>query len=106
MTLTAHYDTNAVRIFESFAGENLEKLTTADLWDLTIVLAQSTLTVEKLDGIGIQDAIERSTVKPSPKALSCLDALNGFPSEQVSGLVTALLKTLAQTSSDMEVSNG
>ena len=94
-SLNDYFDTPAVLIFERFAGEGFDNVSTSDLWDIAIVLAQATLIAEpKLDGIAIQDAIERSTTKPSPKALLCLDGLNGCPSNQVRQLVTVLLRTL------------
>ena len=91
--LTYYCDTKAVRVFQAFAGESLEKLTIHDVWDLIAVLAQSACQAS-LDGtqtISTTDLVDNLNLTVSGEAEQCIKALNGFPLDQVTRLLIGIL---------------
>lgn len=91
--LTYYCDTKAVRVFQTFAGESLEKLTIHDVWDLITVLAQSACKAS-LDGtqtISTTDLVDNLNLTVSGEAEQCIKALNGFPLNQVNQLMLGIV---------------
>ena len=93
--LTFYVDTPSVRVFQTFAGESLEKLDEYEAWDIITVLSQSTLTAHMSDTetIDIHSAMLTlsSEFKISTDAKKCLKALHGFPVSQMNVLMIGIL---------------
>lgn len=93
--LTYFVDTPSVRVFQTFAGESLDKLDQYEAWDVITVLSQAASLANQYDQstIDIPEAIEALShdVSLSDNCQECLDALEGFPANQVNALMSGIL---------------
>ena len=93
--LTYYIDTPSVRVFQTFAGETLEKLDELEAWDVVTVLCQAASLANQYDQIAIDipEAIEALAhdVALSEISQTCLNALHGFPAAQVNLLMIGIL---------------
>ncbi len=93
--LTYFVDTPSVRVFQEFAGESLDKLDQDEAWDIITVLAQAVSLANQSDQITIDiaEAIEALSrdLGISEHCQQCLDALEGFPANQVKALMLGIL---------------
>jgi hypothetical protein len=91
--ITDYIDTPSVRVFQTFAGESLEKLNQFEVWDIITVLCQALSDAHASDFrvIATDGLVEMLNLEISDGAQQCLKALNGFPEYQVNKLMGALL---------------
>ncbi len=93
--LTYYVDTPSVRVFQTFAGESLDKLDELEAWDIITVLAQaiSLANINDETNIDIFNAILAlsESVEISDNARTTLTALHGFPAAQVNALMMGIL---------------
>ena len=93
--LTYFVDTPSVRVFQTFAGESLEKLDQTEAWDIITVLAQAVSIANINDWVTIEIEVALSAldtdVEVSGNCYNCLKALQGFPTAQVNALMIGIL---------------
>ena len=93
--LTYFVDTPSVRVFQTFAGESLEKLDQTEAWDIITVLAQAVSIANINDWVTIEIEVALlaldTDVEVSEDCYNCLKALQGFPTAQVNALMIGIL---------------
>ena len=93
--LTYFVDTPSVRVFQTFAGESLEKLDQTEAWDIITVLSQAVSIANINDWVTIEIEVALSAldtdVEVSEDCYNCLKALQGFPTAQVNALMIGIL---------------
>lgn len=93
--ITDFIDTPSVRVFQTFAGESLEKLDQFEVWDIVTVLCQAVasanLPITSSTFIQTKGLAEMMELGASEDAQTCINALDHFPTDQVNKLMGALL---------------
>ncbi len=93
--LTYYIDTPSVRVFQTFAGDTLEKLDQFEVWDIITLLCQAVALANLNDWTTIDPAAANALlpeVELSDDATECVQALKGFPTIQVNQLMAAILQ--------------
>jgi hypothetical protein len=93
--LTYYIDTPSVRVFQTFAGDTLEKIDQLEAWDIITVLSQaaSLANINDWGTIDIEVALDTldTDIEVSKNCYECLKALQGFPAAQVNLLMMGIL---------------